>query len=105
MKRIAIILGLAAAHFGLFLGFMFAYFGEVIGRMDSTSPRSLGERVCTSIGTVLGTPGIQILDHIPRWPETVVGPLVFYGNSLLWAILVYALGTAIRRRKVWAGRE
>lgn len=100
MTRLGVILGLAVIHFIVWMGFSLAFFGQAIDRLfpegQPLPPPSTAELNCDAIAAVLGFPGIQIIESNELW-RSWIGVVLFYGNSFVWAALIFGVACFLCR--------
>ena len=90
MKRILIILALAAIHFALSFAFFLLSFAGGMSRFDGARESSILERVVNGIAYVLLFPLVQLAVRAGGgWMTGALGYVPFILNSLLWAIAIY----------------
>jgi hypothetical protein len=90
MKRILIILALAAIHFALSFAFFLLSFAGGMSRFDAAREPSILERVVNGIAYLLLFPLVQLAVRSGGgWMTGTLGYVPFILNSLLWAMAIY----------------
>ena len=99
MKKLFIILILAACHFVLSLVALFVTFGISMSRFDTGDPPSASETVIEWVADVLHFPLVPLAEASPvRFSSTWAEYMPFILNSLLWGAVIYYMVAYIKRR-------
>ena len=99
MKKLFIILILAACHLVLSLVALFATFGATMSRFDTGDSPSAFETVIEGVADVLHFPLVLLVSLSPvRFSSAWAEYMPFVLNSLLWGAVIYYLVAYIKRR-------
>ena len=87
---------LATAHFlASFVALVFS-FGMSMSRFDAGTPPTLPERVLWAVSDVLLLPLAALpLGTISGRLQITLEYLLFFANSVLWAVVLYAVGSLL----------
>ena len=100
MKKILIVLALAAFHFALSFAFFQLSFAGAMGRFDAARESSILERVVDGIAYLLLFPLVQLAVRAGGgWMTGALGYVPFILNSLLWATMIYFGINFLARRR------
>jgi hypothetical protein len=100
MKKLFIILILAACHFSLSLIVLFATLGASMSRFDTGGSPSISETFIAAVAAVLHFPLVLLVEALSpiRFSSSWAEYVPFILNSLLWGAGIYYFVAYLRRK-------
>lgn len=97
MKALRVIAALAAAHFVIGFGLFIYSFGRGMRRFDRGEMPGVFDRIVNITVDVLWFPILYLWQATKIGGDGLAGWLLFFANSLLWGLFLYAVIFGCRR--------
>jgi hypothetical protein len=106
MKKLIMILGLAACHFVVSMGAFFLSFAGSMSQFETGPPQSISKAALEMVSAVLLFPVFPlVVSIIPKAVPSSFQYVPFLLNSLLWGTVLYFLALWFKRRRKENRRE
>ncbi|MBI4210708.1 MAG: hypothetical protein HY544_04355 [Candidatus Diapherotrites archaeon] len=108
-RRMAIGIGVSAAHFALQLATLFAAFSMSMQRFDTMAAKGTAETLLTAMSAILAFPIVWAIGLLPKsilnsisgmgMAGSIIGYIPYVLNSAVWGIAAIVAYDSLKKRK------